>query len=98
VDSISSLYLEARDELLAQLAEAGPEIDPAIERHLRLQADLLGSLADGERYKARFLGFPISFGVLRTLLVTAFTLGIGLWSILRNFGVFVTAESFCPSR
>jgi hypothetical protein len=99
VETISSLHTSARDELLALLAETGPGIDPGITRHLRLQADVLASLAEGgDRYKARFLGLAISFGVLRTAVVTAATLGIGVWSILRNFGVAVTAESFCSTR
>jgi len=95
VDAISLLYLEARDELLLHLAQPGHQADHAIKTDLRSQAELLGSLADCERYKAQLLGFVIGFGVLRALLATLITLGVALLSILRNAGICVTIQSYC---
>jgi len=98
VDAISKLFLQARDELLFQLAQPGYDTDPIIERNLRCQADLLAAMADCDRYKARFLGFAISFAVLRTIVATMLTLAIGLLSIMRGSGVFLTLKSYCPLR
>jgi hypothetical protein len=94
VEAIGALYMEARDELLVLLSR----VDASMQNHFSSQVELLSSLANCDRYKARFLGFPITFGVMRTLAATGVTLGIGLWSILRSAGIFVTIESYCPMR
>ncbi len=54
------------------------------------------SFADTSMYKARLFGVVVSMGFVRTLVVTTFTICLGLWTILRGTGVFVTMESVCP--
>ena len=97
LEVISALYLEARDELLALLTQPGIQKDPYVS-YLRSQAELLLSLAENDRYKGRFMGFAIGFGVLRTLAASLFTLGIGVWSIMRGAGIYATLESYCLAK
>jgi hypothetical protein len=98
VDSIRLLYLEARNEVLHQMAQQRKYIDPDIVHYLRCQTELVTILSDGEPYKARYLGFVVTFGVIRTLAATMLTLAVALWSVARGIGIFVTIESFCPIR
>ncbi|KAI9012230.1 hypothetical protein DFJ74DRAFT_771637, partial [Hyaloraphidium curvatum] len=53
-------------------------------------ADLLATYLDADRYTVRFLGIVVSYGVIRTLLVTMVTLAVALFSVLNGFGVTVT--------
>ncbi|KAI9003527.1 hypothetical protein DFJ74DRAFT_774890 [Hyaloraphidium curvatum] len=55
---------------------------------------LSAAAADAERMRARFLGVVVDAGVVRTLLVTALTVGVALFGILRGW-VTVTLESVC---
>ncbi|KAI9005589.1 hypothetical protein DFJ74DRAFT_394522 [Hyaloraphidium curvatum] len=64
---------------------------------LAVHRELLGAYARGAgRFRGRFLGFEVDFGMVRTLLVTVFTVAIGLASILRGSDIFVTIENVCP--
>lgn len=65
-----------------------------LDRHDRV----LSSFLEADRYRARFLGFPIDVGVLRTLIVTLFTLAVGLWSVLKGSGLVFTFDNFCHTR
>ncbi len=56
----------------------------------------MSSFAEVERFKARFWGFAVGFGFVRTLGATLFTLGIGVYTIFRSLGIFVTVETYCP--
>ncbi|KAI9024858.1 hypothetical protein DFJ74DRAFT_666451 [Hyaloraphidium curvatum] len=108
VSTAADLYLQARREAreltAAATIRAACDPDPDRSAHaaklsaaLVRHADVLGSFAGiGER-RVRFLGFPVSFGTVRTLCITGFTVGFGLWSILRGAGVFLTVESACPN-
>lgn len=98
VDAIAALYIEARDELRMLTEKFESKVDESLQQKLVRRAQVFDSLSQVERYKARFLGFAITYSVLRTIIVTLFTLGIGLWSILRTAGIFVTVESYCPAR
>jgi hypothetical protein len=97
VDTIAALYVESKDEMRIML-DHFESADEGVKRKLVQRARVLDSLSQVEKYKARFLGFAVTCSVLRTIAVTLFTLGIGLWSILRTAGVFVTVESYCPNR
>ncbi|KAI9034687.1 hypothetical protein DFJ74DRAFT_26416 [Hyaloraphidium curvatum] len=97
VDAVGLLYAQARDELGLLLARS-PRAAPGIREDLGYHEKVLAVQAEVGRYKARFLGFAVGYSVLRTLLATLFTLGVGLWSILRSAGVFATVETFCPIR
>ena len=91
VDQITLLYFVALAELRLLLMRTNGQGDSEVPRRLVYTDLLLANLAEGsDRYKARFFGFAIGFGMLRTLAVTLFALGIGLWSILRGAGVGVT--------
>jgi hypothetical protein len=95
VDAIALLYTQARNELLVLLEQGG---NAEARQDLRYSADVLASFSDIEHYKARFMGFMITFDILRTLLAPLFTLGVGLWSIMRNLWIFATVETYCPTR
>jgi hypothetical protein len=98
VDSICLLYLEARDNLRVLLMRSQGQGSFEVHRELAYQDSLLTSLAESDRFKARLFGFAISYGMLRTLAATFFTLGVGLFSIMRANGVFFVWDSYCPAR
>ncbi|KAI9028649.1 hypothetical protein DFJ74DRAFT_496845 [Hyaloraphidium curvatum] len=72
-------------------------IDPAHAERIARVESLLRSYRDVAGLQATLLGFPITFQVVRTFLVTTVTVAIGLWSLLRGAGLFFTIESICPS-
>ncbi|KAI9010236.1 hypothetical protein DFJ74DRAFT_686481 [Hyaloraphidium curvatum] len=103
VSDIRALYLDAASELASLRREltsapAAEPADPALLAAIEADVDVLAGFTDADRYRARFLGFVVTFGTVRTLLVTAVTLGIGLWSVLRNLGVVLAGDLVCPPR
>ncbi|KAI9015371.1 hypothetical protein DFJ74DRAFT_259792 [Hyaloraphidium curvatum] len=52
--------------------------------------------ADVGDVRAKLLGFPVSWAVLRSLVVGFATLFIGMWTLLKSAGITLTIESFCP--
>ncbi|KAI9030226.1 hypothetical protein DFJ74DRAFT_702554 [Hyaloraphidium curvatum] len=96
IDTIAGLYREAQAEIREMLAVA-PRCPADVRHELNGHDALLGSFLGVEGFRARFLGFVVTFGVLRTLLITIFTLGIGLSSLLRGT-VFIAVDSVCPTR
>ncbi|KAI9034609.1 hypothetical protein DFJ74DRAFT_649993 [Hyaloraphidium curvatum] len=106
VSAAADLYLQARREAreLATAAAARaarlPDGDARMTRlsaALARHAEVLGSFAEIGEQRQRFLGLPVSFGAVRTLCITGFTVAFGVWSILRGAGVFLTVESACPN-
>lgn len=97
VGVIGLLYKQERDDLQLLLARS-TTASRDIRLDLMFYETLLSSQSDVDCFKARFLGFQISFEVLRTLAVTLFTLGIGLYSTLRGLSVFVNPQTFCEIR
>ncbi|KAI9003004.1 hypothetical protein DFJ74DRAFT_746003 [Hyaloraphidium curvatum] len=58
---------------------------------------ILSGFADVEPQRPRAFGVPVTFGLVRTVVATLFTLGVGLWRVLRGAGVGVTIEMVCPT-
>jgi hypothetical protein len=91
--------LDAQREIREMLVDARrlgskrPELVPELEEHDRV----LGSYLESDRFRARFLGFVVDYGVGRTLVVTIFTISVGLWSVLRGLGVTLSPGAICPS-
>ncbi|KAI9005161.1 hypothetical protein DFJ74DRAFT_774248 [Hyaloraphidium curvatum] len=56
----------------------------------------MATMLEAEENRAAFLGFPITGATVRGLVITAATLLVGLYSVLRAGGVFVTMEIACP--
>ncbi|KAI9015575.1 hypothetical protein DFJ74DRAFT_271849 [Hyaloraphidium curvatum] len=97
VSAASSLLLRAYREsklLLARAGVAGLAGTPAA-RSLSEYADLIAAYAQADGCEARFMGFVVRYGTARTFAVTMFTVGVGLWSILRTAGVTVTLDTAC---
>ncbi|KAI9023432.1 hypothetical protein DFJ74DRAFT_86767 [Hyaloraphidium curvatum] len=94
IDGTAALYLAAADRISLLLLRPAP---PGTDRTLVWShAAALRTYADPSRYRARFLGFVVTFGALRTLLLAAFTVVVGLVGLLRGGGVTVTLQSVCP--
>ncbi|KAI9011579.1 hypothetical protein DFJ74DRAFT_684002 [Hyaloraphidium curvatum] len=101
ISDIRDLYLSAGRSLreLRRRLVAGPgDPDLRLLMEMDADADLLASYADTDRYRAKLLGFPVDYGILRTLAVTLVTLTVAVWSMLRGLGVFLTMETVCPTR
>ncbi|KAI9000361.1 hypothetical protein DFJ74DRAFT_747300 [Hyaloraphidium curvatum] len=102
ITGIRSLYLDAAQELAALRREltscASSPPDSALLAAIEADSAVLAGYIDTDRYRARFLGFVVTFGTVRTLIVTALTLVLGLWSVFRNLGIVLTGELACPPR
>ncbi|KAI9022083.1 hypothetical protein DFJ74DRAFT_706977 [Hyaloraphidium curvatum] len=102
IEKITELYRQAqtgiRDKLVrARRLPPDPARAPLLEA-LREHDRLLESFREVAGFRGRFLGFVVDFGVLRTFLVTVFTLLVGLWSILRGSIVFTLDSDALLSR
>ncbi|KAI9020289.1 hypothetical protein DFJ74DRAFT_122286 [Hyaloraphidium curvatum] len=94
IDGTAALYLAAADRIsLLVLRPAPAGTDRELVAH---HATVLRTYADPTRYRARFLGFVVTFGAIRTLLLAVFTVAVGLVGLLRGGGVTVTLQSVCP--
>ncbi|KAI9023204.1 hypothetical protein DFJ74DRAFT_668107 [Hyaloraphidium curvatum] len=94
VSSAVDLYRRTRTTLAGLLA-----LDPdhPERRRLRAHAELLARYeAACSEDLAMLFGFVVRYGVLRGLLVTGLTVGIGLFGILRGAGARVTLQTVCP--
>ncbi|KAI9016620.1 hypothetical protein DFJ74DRAFT_677821 [Hyaloraphidium curvatum] len=87
---VARQYRSARDSLLA-LVVAEPA-DRAASAHARM----LDTFTELQGSRAAFLRFDITFSTIRGLVITLVTVVVGLWSVMRSAGVFVTLESVCP--
>ncbi|KAI9011564.1 hypothetical protein DFJ74DRAFT_683970 [Hyaloraphidium curvatum] len=99
VSAASSLLRQAAKEstrLLARASAQGLAASPAAAALAR-HAELLSAYAAADGCKARFAGFVVTYGTARTFAVTLFTLGVGLWSVLRGAGVYVVPDIACPA-
>jgi hypothetical protein len=100
ISTVVSLYGDAERALDALIASASRLPQTCARRDvinsLSAHATVLLSLEKTDRLRARFLGVPVTWGLVKTLFVTLFTLGVGLWSILKGVGVFFTMQTVCP--
>lgn len=89
-DDVSSLWISASRSLkrLALEVESDPELQTTnIKARIMAHDAYLLTFADTSAYKARLFGVQVTMGLVRTLVVTTFTVALGLWSILRGSGV-----------
>jgi hypothetical protein len=97
ISGVRDASFDAQREIREMLVDARrcgsprSELVTELEEHDRV----LGSYLEADRFRARFLGFIVDYGVARTLVVTIFTVSVGLWSVLRGLGVTFTMSSFC---
>lgn len=100
ISTITSLYGDAETALSGLLAEAS-RLPPTADRQrvqdqLAAHVSLLQAFHKANRLRVKFLGIPVSWGVVKTFFVTLFTLAIGLWSVLKGAGVTFTLQTACP--
>ncbi|KAI9010233.1 hypothetical protein DFJ74DRAFT_772585 [Hyaloraphidium curvatum] len=105
ITDVSVLYSAARRRLRGlrvELARADPSgwTDPQGRQGLLEELDAHDGLLDAcaaeiEKSRVRFGGFPVDFGVVRTFVITVFTVGVGLFTVFRG-SMFVTLQSICP--
>ncbi|KAI9022435.1 hypothetical protein DFJ74DRAFT_721600 [Hyaloraphidium curvatum] len=101
LDGVVALYRAAQLSIrdLAALAGRRPAAQPTkdmLEQLSRHDA-LLSSFVEVRSLRARVAGFPVSYPLLRTLAATLFTVGVGIWSVLRGAGVALTVQTVCPA-
>ncbi|KAI9028405.1 hypothetical protein DFJ74DRAFT_658808 [Hyaloraphidium curvatum] len=96
IGMVTDLYVHAQGKLRSLALDASSRA-PALSAELALHDRVLGNLLDESRlFRAKFLGFGVDFGMMRTLAATCVTLGVALWGILRGVGLRATLETFCP--
>lgn len=101
ISTITALYGDAERALLSILAEASLRLPFTFERqrvHDRLMAHalMLQTFKEANGVRAKVLGIPVTWGLVKTFFVTLFTLGVGLWSVLKGAGLTFTLQSVCP--
>ncbi|KAI9010761.1 hypothetical protein DFJ74DRAFT_685534 [Hyaloraphidium curvatum] len=99
VSAASSLLRRAAREsqqLLARASALGLSQTPAAAALAR-HAEVMLSYAAADGCEARFAGFVVRYDTARTCAITLFTLGVGLWSVLRGAGVSVVLDVPCPA-
>ncbi|KAI9004926.1 hypothetical protein DFJ74DRAFT_742141 [Hyaloraphidium curvatum] len=89
----ADLYRRTRSSVLLLRSRAHNQ--PAVARSLADHDALLSLFAQTEGARARFVGFVVDAGVVRTVAVTCVTLCFGLWTVLRAAGVYFTLETMC---
>ncbi|KAI9012235.1 hypothetical protein DFJ74DRAFT_758458 [Hyaloraphidium curvatum] len=95
VSRIAELYSRARTQLSLCAAR---EPDHHDAPRWRAHAEVLARFDAAARADlARMFGFVVDWGVVRGLVATGLTLGVGLFGILRGAGVGVTIQSVCPA-
>ncbi|KAI9022625.1 hypothetical protein DFJ74DRAFT_706597 [Hyaloraphidium curvatum] len=94
VYKVTRLFALAEKQLADLAARADPS-HPALPT-LRARLRQLRLCADGAPYTARVAGIDVGPGFVRALLVTLFTVCVGLFTLLKGAGVRFTIESFCP--
>jgi hypothetical protein len=72
INDIRSLYLEGGRELLELRRSARQQRGAKLVADSEADAEVLGSYLDVDRHRAKFLGFTVTYGVLRTLFGPAF--------------------------
>ncbi|KAI9008702.1 hypothetical protein DFJ74DRAFT_711796 [Hyaloraphidium curvatum] len=93
-----SLYGDARTALQSMLAESLrlPEPPECRAAELREHVGLLSALGTADNLRATFVGIAVTWGLAKTVFVTAAKLAVALWSVLRGAGVSFTIETACP--
>ncbi|KAI9022012.1 hypothetical protein DFJ74DRAFT_706909 [Hyaloraphidium curvatum] len=100
IAAVLDAYSEAR-RALRELAARAREHDPwnprvvEIAGRMALHDQVLGSYMDADRWKARVLGFVVTVGAARRMLVTVVTVCVTLWSVLRSAGLTITLDVVC---
>jgi hypothetical protein len=59
--------------------------------------DLLSAYSDLTQCQGRFLGFVVTYGFTRSLVVSLFTVCLGFWTLLRGLGITFTQEIACQT-
>lgn len=100
ISDITVLYSDTERALSGILAEAR-QLPFTMERRdvydrLVAHISLLQTFEKADRLRSKFLGVPVSWGVVKTFFVTLFTLAVGLWSVLKGAGITFTMQSVCP--
>ena len=102
ISTITAIYSDTERALDSLIAEAG-KLPQTTERRdvismLQSHGAVLQTLEKVDRLRAKLLGFPVTWGVVKTYFVTMFTLGVGLWSVLRGVGVGFSLQFCCPAK
>ncbi|KAI9006860.1 hypothetical protein DFJ74DRAFT_740392, partial [Hyaloraphidium curvatum] len=94
VSAVANLYRRARTSLAAlQTAHPSHAELPRLLAHEKLLARYEAAVQED---LARVFGLVVDFGLLRGLLVTGLTVGVGLFGILRGAGARATVQTVCP--
>ncbi|KAI9006847.1 hypothetical protein DFJ74DRAFT_740333 [Hyaloraphidium curvatum] len=95
-DRIAALYRSASHSLRSIGASASARGRTDLATSALWHERILTGFADVDPYRVRAFGVPVTYDLTRTIVATLFTLGVGLWSVLRGAGVGVTIEMVCP--
>lgn len=81
--------------LQLECASLQGESAAALKAEMEIHRGLLDSFVAVKEHGEKYLGFQISYGFIRTLAITLFTLSVGLWSVFQGTGIVLTLEVVC---
>ncbi|KAI9008642.1 hypothetical protein DFJ74DRAFT_773035 [Hyaloraphidium curvatum] len=93
IDQVAELYRKNRTRILVAAADRPPA---AVERVLRDHAELLDAFGRTDGLQGTFVGFKVTYSVVRGFAVTFVTVMVAMWTLLRGAGVSFTLQTVCP--
>jgi hypothetical protein len=100
ITSITDLYQSAQRAAQSLVAEASLLAQTPERVHVTnwvaANISLLQTFQKADGLRAKFLGFSVTGAAIKTFFLTLFTIGLGLWSVLRGAGIGFTVQSVCP--
>ncbi|KAI9034540.1 hypothetical protein DFJ74DRAFT_700918 [Hyaloraphidium curvatum] len=103
IEAAAASYRRARTRIRAARADISacpaaardPRTRSAVLDALRSYDDVLGGMLEAEDARGRFVGVPVTGGLLRTVAVTGVTLAVAIYGVLKGWAFF-TLEVICP--
>ncbi|KAI9028801.1 hypothetical protein DFJ74DRAFT_660130 [Hyaloraphidium curvatum] len=97
VSDVRSLYLDTVREIREMQRESPPSSSAGARWAMDRDAAVLSSYVASDMHRARLFGLVVTYGVVRTVLVTVLTLLVALWSVMRGLGLVLTMETIWPT-
>ncbi|KAI9015969.1 hypothetical protein DFJ74DRAFT_249495 [Hyaloraphidium curvatum] len=100
ISAVTDVYRSARREIHELLVDSATLARNAgrvqLEHALLMHSELLASFCEADRMQGKILGIRVDQSTPRRALATLITLCVGLWTILRSSGTFLTTDNVCP--
>ncbi|KAI9010573.1 hypothetical protein DFJ74DRAFT_312996 [Hyaloraphidium curvatum] len=93
ISDVAKLYAEARMALRRMIVSGRYRASESELQKHEAQLALFGEL---DHVRGRWMGFTVDYGTTRALAIAAFTVALGLWTLLRGAGISFVMDNVCP--